>query len=162
MMIRDAAGPDAPGIAAIWTPLIRDTTVTFNPEPHSPADIAAMIASRQAAGHGFLVAQDGADLLGFATYSQFRGGLGYRHTVEHTVILAPQARGRGTGRALMMALCDHARVAGMHSMFAGCSAENTAALGFHTAVGFQQVAVLPQVGRKFDRWIDLILLQKLL
>jgi phosphinothricin acetyltransferase len=160
VIIRDACAADAAAIAAIWNPVIRDTTITFNPVEKSPDDVAAMIAERQVA-HGFLLAE-GDSLLGFATYGQFRGGAGYRHTGEHTIILAPQARGGGVGRALMNALCDHAKGQGMHSLFAGCSAENRGAVTFHTAVGFAQVAVLPQVGRKFDRWIDLILLQKML
>ena len=160
MILRDATAADAPAIAALWNPVIRDTTITFNPAEKSPDDVATMIAERQQA-HGFLVAHDG-DLLGFATYGQFRGGLGYRHTAEHTIILGPAARGRGVGRALMAALCDHAQKKGMHSLFAGCSAENPGAVAFHEAAGFRRVAVLPQVGRKFDRWIDLILLQKML
>ena len=160
MILRDATAADAPAIAALWNPVIRDTTITFNPVEKSPRDVADMIAERQAA-HGFLVAHDD-NLLGFATYGQFRGGLGYRHTAEHTIILGPAARGRGAGRALMDALCDHARARGFHSMFAGCSAENPGAVTFHERMGFRQVAVLPQVGRKFDRWIDLILLQKML
>lgn len=160
MIIRDACAADATAIAAIWNPVIRDTTITFNPVEKSTADAVALITERQTA-HGFLIAED-AGLLGFATYAQFRGGMGYRHTAEHTIILTPQARGRGVGRALMMALCDHAKGQGMHGLFAGCSAENTGAVTFHQALGFAQVAVLPQVGRKFDRWIDLILLQKML
>ena len=160
MILRDATAADAPAIAALWNPVIRDTTITFNPVEKSPADVAALIAERQQA-HGFLVAQDDG-LLGFATYGQFRGGAGYSHTAEHTIILGPAARGRGVGRALMDAICDHARTRGFHSIFAGCSAENPGAVAFHERMGFARVAVLPQVGRKFDRWIDLILLQKML
>ncbi|WP_177174640.1 GNAT family N-acetyltransferase [Loktanella fryxellensis] len=161
-MIRQAAPDDAAALADLWNPVIRDTTITFNPVPKSPDDVARMIADRTAAGHGFLVATVATQVAGFATYGQFRGGDGYRHTGEHTVILGPAARGQGVGRAVMEALCAHARTAGMHSLFAGCSAENPGAIAFHTAIGFRPVAVLPQVGRKFDRWIDLHLLQKML
>ena len=160
MILRDATAADAAAIAALWNPVIRDTTITFNPVEKSADDVAAMIAERQVA-HGFLLAEDDG-LLGFATYTQFRGGAGYRHTAEHTIILVPAAQGRGVGRALMDAMCDHARTRGFHSMFAGCSAENPGAVTFHARMGFSRVAVLPQVGRKFDRWIDLILLQKML
>ncbi|MFZ3581018.1 GNAT family N-acetyltransferase [Loktanella sp. DJP18] len=159
-MIRDATADDAAAIAAIWNPVIRDTAITFNPVEKTAADVAAMIAERGPA-HGFLVADDDG-VLGFATYAQFRGGAGYRHTAEHTVILNPRAQGRGMGRALMDALCAHAKARAMHSLFAGCSAENMGAVRFHEIMGFARVAVLPQVGRKFDRWIDLILLQKML
>ncbi len=160
MIIRPAVAADAQAIADLWNPVIRDTTITFNPIEKSAADVAALIAERDTA-HGFLLAQD-EDLLGFATYGQFRGGAGYRHTAEHTIILAPHTRGRGVGRALMDALFAHAKARDIHSLFAGCSAENMGAVKFHETMGFARVAHLPQVGRKFDRWIDLILLQKML
>ena len=159
--IRPATADDAPAIAAIWNPLIRDTAITFNPATKSEAEVAALIAERQAA-HGFLVAVADDGIAGFATYAQFRGGAGYLHTAEHSVILGPTARGQGIGRVLMTALCDHARDRDMHSLIAACSAENPGAISFHEALGFARVAHLPQVGRKFDRWIDLILLQKML
>jgi len=161
-VIREAVAADAGVICAIWNPVIRDTTITFNPVQKSEADICAMIADKNARGQSFLVAFDADTLLGFATYGQFRAGDGYRQTAVHTIILGPHARRQGTGRSLMKTLCDHAAGQGMHSLFAGCSAENVAAVAFHIKAGFVQVAQLPQVGRKFDRWIDLILLQKML
>lgn len=161
-MIRAATPADAAAICAIWNPVIRDTLVTFNPVQKTPDDITAMIADKAAHGFPFLVAQAQGALVGFATYGQFRGGDGYRHTAEHTIILGPAARGQGLGRRLMDALCDHARAGGMHSLWAGCSAANPEAIAFHTAIGFQHIARLPQVGYKFDTWIDLILLQKML
>lgn len=111
-MIRAAAEGDVAGILAIWNPVIRDTLVTFNPVEKTVGDIARMIAERGAAGHGFLVAEEAGGIAGFATYGQFRGGAGYARTMEHTVMLAPSARGRGIGRALMAALEDHVRAGG--------------------------------------------------
>ena len=159
-MIRPATARDADAICAIWNPEIRDTLITFNSVEKTPADIRAMLASK---GDGFVVFQ-GADaqLLGFAFYGQFRGGVGYRHTCEHTIVLAPAARGQGAGRALVDAICVHAKAAHFHSMFAGVSAANPDAVAFHRRLGFEVVGRLPQVGRKFDRWIDLILMQKML
>lgn len=162
MTIRPAVVQDAAALADLWNPVIRDTTITFNAVPKTSGDVADLITERSAAGQAFLVAGVAGQIAGFASYAQFRGGVGYRHTVEHTIVLGPLARGQGVGRALMEALCDHARAAGMHSMFAGCTGENPTAIAFHTALGFVPVAVLPQVGRKFDRWIDLHLLQKML
>lgn len=78
------------------------------------------------------------------------------------MILSPLVRGRGVGRMLMEALFNEARAYGAHSMFAGVSAENPAGVDFHQAVGFEQVARLREVGFKFNRWMDLILLQKML
>ncbi len=159
-MIRPATAQDAEAICAIWNPEIRDTLVTFNSVEKTPTDIHTMRADK---GDGFLVCADQVgDILGFAFYGQFRGGIGYRHTAEHTIVLHADARGRGAGRALMDAICEHARGAGFHSIMAGVSAGNPDGVAFHARLGFVQVGHLPQVGRKFDRWIDLILMQKFL
>lgn len=161
-MIRDARADDAASIAAFWNPMIRDTAVTFNAAEKPPAEIAAMIRTRQAAGHGFLVAEGDGHVMGFCTYAQFRGGVGYARTMEHTIILAPESRGRGMGRALIDAACTHARDRDVHAMIAGVSAENPGGVTFHAAMGFAHVATLPQVGYKFGRFMDLVLMQKIL
>ncbi|ABN77542.1 GNAT family N-acetyltransferase [Cereibacter sphaeroides] len=157
-MIRPAVAADVPALLAIWNPIIRDTLVTFNAEEKSADELHALIAARPA----FLVADPGDGPVGFASYAQFRGGVGYRHTMEHTIILGPAARGRGLGRALMTAIEDHARRGGVHSLFAGVSAGNPEGRAFHAAMGFAETAVLPQVGYKFGRWLDLVLMQKFL
>ena len=159
MIIRQARPDDAGAITALWNPVIRDSAITFNSVEKTVDDLKAEIATRRA----FLLAEDeDSGLLGFASYGQFRGGVGYARTGEHTIILAPDTRGQGIGRGLMLALEDHARAAGFHSMIAGVSGENPGGAAFHERVGYAQVAVLPQVGWKFGRWMDLILLQKLL
>ena len=159
MTIRPATPADAAAVAAIWNHYIRDTAVTFNSAEKSPTEVADLIASRPA----FLVAAgaDGA-VLGFATYSRFRGGVGYAQTMEHTILLAPGASGRGLGRGLLTAVEDHARAGGAHSLFAGVSGENPEGRAFHAAMGYAVAAILPQVGRKFGRWMDLVLMQKFL
>lgn len=156
MIIRDAVAADAEAISAFWTPQILETVVTFNSIPKMPDDVAQMIAQRPC----FMVADIGGEAVGFVTYDQFRGGIGYARTMEHTIILAPSAQGQGAGRALILAAIEHARAADVHSLWAGVSAENAAGVAFHQRVGFETVAVLPEVGRKFDRWMDLVLMQK--
>jgi phosphinothricin acetyltransferase len=153
-MIRAANAGDAGQIAEIWNYAIRGTTITFNPDEKSVTEVAAL--TKDAC---FVWEQDGR-IFGFARYFQFRGGAGYRFTCEHTIMLHPDGQGQGGGRLLMTALCAHAKGAGMHTMFAGCSGENPGAVPFHAALGFEEVATLRQVGFKFDRWIDLILMQK--
>jgi len=155
VILRPARPRDAAAIASIWNGYIRDSAVTFNSEEKPEAEIVEMIAARPC----FLVAEDDG-VLGFATYGQFRGGIGYARTMEHTVLLAPGVAGRGTGRALMLALEDAARRAGVHSLWAGVSAENPEGVAFHRSMGFQEIARLPEVGHKFGRWMDLVLLQK--
>ncbi|KJZ19738.1 GNAT family N-acetyltransferase [Loktanella sp. S4079] len=153
-MIRAATDADAPEVAEIWNSAIRDTTITFNPDEKSVAEVAELIKNAC-----FVWEYEGR-VLGFARYFQFRGGAGYRFTVEHTIMLHPDAQGQGAGRKLMDAICADAKAAGMHTLFAGCSGENPDAVRFHAALGFQTVATLREVGFKFGRWIDLVLMQK--
>lgn len=160
--ILPASVDDAEAILAIWNPVITGTTVTFNNVEKSPADVIAMIKDRRAAGQAFLVARQGDTLLGFATYGPFRSGSGYTNTAEHTVILAEQAKGNGVGRALLGALESHAKANGIHSMIASIAADNPVAIAFHKALGFEQVAYIPEAGRKFGRWLDVVFLQKIL
>ena len=162
MTIRPATHADIPDLLAIWNPVIRDTAVTFNAIEKTTADLAQMIADKASAGYAFLVAEADGAVLGFASYGQFRGGIGYAHTMEHTIVLGANARGRGLGRALMLAIEDHARAGGAHSIFAGVSAENPEGRAFHAAMGYAQRVTLPAVGYKFGRWMDLHLMQKFL
>jgi phosphinothricin acetyltransferase len=161
-VIRAATAGDAARVAALWNHYIRDTLVTFNRTEKPEAEVAQLIAAHRAAGHGFLVATEGGGLAGFATYTQFRAGVGYAHTMEHTILLDPAARGRGVGRALLAAMEDHARLGGARSILAGVSGANTEGRAFHLAMGYAEVAVLREVGRKWDRWLDLHLMQKTL
>lgn len=156
-MIRRARAEDSAEICALWNPIILQTQVTFSSIPKTQTDVVEVIAARPV-----FVAEQGDALVGFAYYFPFRGGDGYAYTVEHTIIVSPAAHGAGIGRALMVHLIDHARLAGMHSLWAGVSSENPAGVAFHARLGFAEVARLAQVGRKFDRWMDLVLMQKML
>lgn len=161
-MIRHATDADAEAICRLWNPWIRETAITFNPVEKTPSDVQAMIATRTNCGHAFLLATDRDELVGLATYAQFRGGAGYATCMEHTVILSPAARGRGIGRALMTALESHAAAAGAHQMIAGVSAENPEGRAFHAAIGYAEIAVISEAGFKFGRFIDLVLMRKFL
>lgn len=155
-MIRDAVPADAADIAAIWNHYIRHTTVTFNPVEKTEAEIAAMTGG----AHAFLVWVQNGRVAGFARSYPFRSGPGYARTVEHTILLAPDATASGGGRALITGLSARARAAGKHSLIAGISGENADGQAFHAAMGFATVATLPEVGWKFGRWIDLVFMQK--
>ena len=162
MIIRPAKAADAAAVVAVWNPIIQNSAATFNSVPKPPQDVAQDIVRKHNEGKAFLVAERDGTLLGFATYGQFRGGVGYAYAMEHTVILAPEAQGQGTGRGLMQALEAHARAAGVHVMMGGISAENPGAVAFHKAIGYREMARLPEVGFKFGRWMDLVLMQKML
>jgi L-amino acid N-acyltransferase YncA len=99
MTIRPAQPADIPALLAIWNHIIRDTAVTFNTVEKTAADLQHMIADKAATGHGFLVAEQQDGLAGFASYGQFRAGPGYAHTMEHTIVMEPNAQGLGLGRA---------------------------------------------------------------
>jgi phosphinothricin acetyltransferase len=155
--VRRAGPADAAAICALANPVIRDTTITFTTEPRREEAVAALVAAQP-----HWVAEAGGGVVGFATHFPFRAGPGYAFTREHSVMLAPGARGRGLGRALMAAVEADAAAQGIHTLWAGISAENAPACAFHAALGFAETARLPQVGRKFGRWIDLILMHKVL
>ncbi|MGL4309103.1 MAG: GNAT family N-acetyltransferase [Paracoccaceae bacterium] len=160
--IRPAVASDAPAIAAIWNQLIRDTDVTFNPVEKPVQEIQTLIAERSEKGWGFFVAEDDGKLLGYATYAQFRGGMGYVRSMEHSIHIAPAGQGRGIGRALMQAIEDHARAAGVHVMVGGITGTNKGSVDFHARLGYEIVGRMPEQGWKFDRYHDLVLMQKLL
>lgn len=162
MIVRPATDGDMDQVAAIWEPVLRDTTITFASDIRTPATLVRMAADRRADGREFFVAADGPNILGFATYGQFRGGDGYVTSMEHTIILAPGAQGRGVGRALMRAVEDHARAGGAHTMVAVVSSENPEGVAFHKALGYADQGTLPQVGRKFGRYLDAVFLVKIL
>jgi L-amino acid N-acyltransferase len=161
MIIRPFAAQDLQAVLALWNPIIRDTTISFTSEERTPVSMLELVEDRRAKGHEFFVAHEDR-VLGIATYAQFRGGNGYRHAMEHTILVDPKSKGCGIGRLLMLAVEDHARKAGHHTMHAGVSAENLAGVAFHAAVGYCTIATIPEVGRKFDRWLDLVLMQKIL
>lgn len=158
MNIRQARPADAEGIVGLVNPVIRQTAITFTTEEKTIDGVAEVI--RAGMPH-FVACRDG-EIIGYACYFQFRGGPGYRHTMEHSITLDKGARGVGLGRRLMTHLEDHARRNNVHSLFAGVSSENPAGVAFHRSIGFTEVGYLPQVGHKFGRWMDLVLLQKLL
>ena len=160
MHIRDAAEGDLPGITAIYNDAVANTTAIWNERLVDVADRAQWLATRRGAGHPILVAIDTAGaVVGYASYGDWRAFDGYRHTVEHSVYVAKTARGGGIGAALMRALIERARAAGKHVMVAGIEAGNTISIRLHEKLGFVCVGVMPQVGCKFGRWLDLAFLQ---
>ncbi len=156
MIVRAAEAEDAAAIAAIQNEIIRETSITFNSIEKTPDDIVDAIDDLPC----FLVAEDAGAVLGFVSYIQFRRGAGYSRAMEHSIVLTPEARGKGAGRALMTAAEDHARAAGVGSLWAGVSGENPDGVTFHARLGYETVARLSKVGFKFGRWMDLVLMRK--
>lgn len=161
-MIRPATARDAQAITDIWNLVISTTTHNFSATLKTVDGVAAQIDGHWAAGHGIWVAAPDGAVVGFASYGQFRGGDGYARCMEHSVHLTEAARGKGLGRALMAVLEDHARAGGAHQMIAGISGENTGGQAFHAALGYRHIARIPQAGWKWGRYLDLVLMQKIL
>lgn len=157
-MIRPATAQDAPAIAAIWNQIIRDTTATFTSLEKDPTALADLIAQ----GVPWWVADVNSTVQGHATYGQFRGGPGYARSMEHSIHLSNTAQGLGLGRKLMATLESHASAAGAHVMVAGISGENTAGQAFHARIGYVECGRVLQAGHKFGRYLDLVLMQKIL
>lgn len=164
MQILDAEDRRLPEILALYNQVVADTAAIYRDDPADLADRAAWMAERRAGGFPVLVAVDEGDrMLGYASYGPWRGGFpGYRWTVEHTVMVCAEARGRGVGRALMEALEARAKAQGLHVMLGSVDADNAGSIALHERLGFEIVATHPQVGAKFGRWLDMVFLQKIL
>jgi L-amino acid N-acyltransferase YncA len=169
MLIRSADESDLPEILAIYNDIVANTTAVYRDQPVTLEERLAWFRSRTESSYPILVAcaesaceesLSPTHIVGFSTFGDFRSGSGYRFTAEHTVHVHAAQRGRGIGTKLLLALLPHAQRLGKHTLIGGVDAENTASVRFHERLGFERVGHLRQVGFKFDRWLDLILLQR--
>jgi L-amino acid N-acyltransferase len=159
--IEDARADDLPAITAILNHAAAHSTATWHEYPKSEAEMAEWFAARQK-DYVVLAARDGSELLGYASYGPFRAPSGYRLTAEHSIYVREDRRGKGIGKALLMALIARARAQGLHALIGGVDADNGLSIALHKAFGFEETGHLPEAGRKFDRWLTLVFLQKLL
>ena len=164
--IRDATAEDIDGIVELFNAYIATTTYGYRDVPTTAVEQLEWFEERTARGFPTLVAEDGGEVIGYAQWTAFRGGdqrwSGYRHTVEHSIHVDRRRHRRGIGRLLMDALIERARLAGVHVLVAGIDSSNTTSIAFHESLGFAEVARMPETGRKFDRWLDVIFMQLLL
>ncbi|GAB0113532.1 N-acetyltransferase family protein [Acidisoma sp. C75] len=161
--LRDATEDDLPAILAILNDAILHSTASWQTAPNSLESRRQWFADRRTLGQPVLVATaaDGT-IAGFGAYGPFRAYQGYALTVEHSVYVDARFRGQGLGRAFLAALLAHAGKAGMHVMVGAISAENAVSIRLHESFGFTITGRMPEVGRKFDRWLELVLMQKIL
>ena len=160
MQIRDATEADLPGLVAIYNEVIATSTAIFSYEPVTLDNRREWWRARVALGYPVLVAAEPSGVLGLATFGDFRAWPGYRFTVEHSVHVRADCRGRGVGTQLLQALLPRAAACNKRIMLAGVDAANAASIRFHERLGFTQVGHLREVGYKFDRWLDLVFLQR--
>ena len=157
--VEDAGVADISAITAILNHAAAHTTATWHEYPKSDAEMAEWFAARKK-DYVVLAARDASGLLGYASYGPFRAPSGYRPSAEHSIYVREDKRGQGIGKALLAALIERARGQGLHVLIGGIDADNESSIAFHKAFGFKETGRLPQVGRKFDRWLTLVFLQK--
>ena len=162
MQIRPARASDLEAILAIHNQVVTTSTAIYEDLPSTLEQRQQWYDARIAQGYPVLVAVDGQQAIGYATFGEWRSRWGYRFTVEHTVHVDQDWRGHGIGRALLEALVPLARQMGKHTMIGAVDAENQASIRFHERLGFESTGRCRQVGYKFGRWLDLVFMQLIL
>ena len=156
--VRPANAADSEAIGSILNALLATTAIEWTDTPHTADSILEWLDHHETV----LVAEEGGEVVGVAAFGWFRDVTkwpGYRFTVENTVHVREDHWGSGVGRELMEELIDEARRGGKHTMVAAVDGANEASVRFHERLGFVEVARMPELGAKFGRWQDLIVLQ---
>lgn len=176
--VRPAIATDAEGMRTIYNHEVENTTATMDLVTRSLDDQVAWLAARTGAFSSlvavrpatpstdprYLTVSDAGDeeVLGFASLSPYKERAAYRPTVEDSVYVRRDLARQGVGRLLLTAVVERARASGFHSIMARIEASGEASRALHTACGFREVGVEREVGRKFNRWLDVAVLQKML
>jgi len=160
-LIRPSTEQDIDAITQIYSEHVLHGTGTFEIEPPTPAEMRARRAEVLAKGLPYLVVEDAGRVLGFAYCNWFKPRPAYRFSAEDSIYMDSTAHRQGLGRALLAELCAQAERAGVRKLIAviGDSA-NTASVGLHQALGFTEVGTMAACGWKFERWLDIVLMEK--
>ncbi|CAN5154542.1 GNAT family N-acetyltransferase [soil metagenome] len=159
MIIRPAAAADIEPILGIFNAAIRTSTAIWRDAEVDYADRERWLDDHRRTGDTVLVAEVDGVVAGYASFSQWRGLVGFRFSVENSIYIAEGFQGQGIGRALMTELIGRARAAGKHLMIADITGGNTASIRLHESLGFEPAGVIREVGTKFGEWLDLVILQ---
>ncbi|MBC9249482.1 acetyltransferase [Pseudomonas alcaligenes] len=163
MIIRDAAEADLPALRDIFNDAVLNTTAIWMDNVVDLANRQAWFAARAQQGYPILVAENAAgEVVGYSSFGDWRPFDGFCHTVEHSVYVRADQRGNGLGPLLMRALIERAKACGKHVMVAAIESGNAASIRLHERLGFVTTGQMPQVGRKFGRWLDLTFMQLIL
>lgn len=161
MLARLATIDDAEATRAIYNLEVTESTVTFDLVPRSLDEQRVWLTARSGA-HAVLVAEDAGEVIGFASMSPYRDRPAYSTSVEDSVYVRRDQQGKGVGRLLLTELIALATSHGFHAMFARIVAGHDASIALHSAQGFEMVGTEREVGRKFGRWLDVSVMQRLL
>lgn len=160
-VIRTGTENDIAAITAIFAEEVLHGTASWAYEPSSETELLEKMNGLLEQGYPFLVADVNGAVAGYAYASAYRPREGYRYLVENSIYVAADFRGRGIARTLMNVLIDACTERGFRQMVAVIGdSENHASIALHRSVGFEQVGLLPNIGYKFDRWLDSVLMQR--
>ena len=163
MTIRPATRADLPGILAIYNDAVLHTTATYDYEPRTLEHRAEWFEERTRDGYPVFVAvTEQGRIAGWSALNPYHARRGYRFTSENSVYVAADLRGRGLGKLLLAPLIDAARVKGLRAIIAAIDATNEASIRLHAAFAFERVGHFKQVGYKFERWLDVVYMERLL
>ncbi|HEX5379051.1 MAG TPA: GNAT family N-acetyltransferase [Phenylobacterium sp.] len=161
MIVRRSTEADADALAAIYGHHVLHGLGSFEEVPPSPADMLQRRAAILTLGLPHLVAEEGGRVQGFAYAGAFRPRAAYRYTVEDSVYVAPDAIGRGVGRAVLVEVLKACEALGVRQVMAVIGdSGNAGSIGLHSALGFEHAGVCRSVGFKFGRWVDTVWMQK--
>ena len=160
MIIRDARDPDLQAILAIYNDVVLTTTAIYDETISTLEQRRAWFDGRLKQGLPVLVAEEAGEVVGFSSFGEWRGRWGYRYTVEHSVHVRVDCRGRGYGRTLIEALFPRAASMNMHMMIGHIDSDAAASLRLHEKLGFERVGFYREVAHKFDRWLNLVAMQR--
>ncbi len=159
--VRNAVSGDAARIAEIYNFYVLHSTITFDTEPKTEQDRAQWLEEHDER-HPVLVGEVDGHVVVWGALTKWGARSAYRHTVEISVYVDRDAVGRGVGEAMTAALISEATRHGHHVVISQIVSDNEASLRLAKRTGFEQVGVLREVGRKFDRWLDVVILEKVL
>jgi len=159
--VRSAGSDDLPAMLAIYNEIVAHSTAIYTDKAATLEERREWLRVRSGAGWPVLAAVRGDELVGYASFAEFRGAWpGYLFSVEHSVYVRADCRQQGIGSALVQALLPLAAARGKHVMIGGIDAANEGSLRMHERLGFERVAHFREVGRKFGRWLDLVFMQR--
>lgn len=161
ILIRPSTDDDVAGVTAIYGWHVRHGTGTFEIDPPTLDDMARRRDDVVARGLPFLVLEEGGELCGYAYANQFRPRPAYRFCLEDSVYVAADKAGRGYGRLLLTELLARCEAAGARQMLAVIGdSQNAGSIGVHRALGFAHTGTIAAAGWKFDRWLDVVVMQR--
>ena len=154
MKIRNAQADDAAPLAEMYNYFVVNSVTTFEEQPINAEEMGARIQDVVGWNLPWLVLAENDELLGYACAVRWKARAAYRQSCESTIYLRFGAAGKGRGTALYSALLEQLQQRDMHAVMGGIALPNAASVALHEKLGFEKVAHFAEVGRKFDRWVD--------